>query len=200
MATAKLTSEQIDLKIDTYFSNAPAFAQPICEKIRTAIANADPELKATWKWSATVYEKAGPGLVCALAYFKQHVNLAFFQGALLEDPHGLLTSSQDAKAMRSIKFTKAEEVNEDVLAEYIRAATQIKAGTVAKSAERDVIEIPEDLKQALAEGQQLEKFEKLAYTHRKEYVRWVNEAKRTETRENRIQKTVERVAEGKKFS
>jgi uncharacterized protein YdeI (YjbR/CyaY-like superfamily) len=31
-------------------------------------------------------------------------------------------------------------------------------------------------------------------------VRWVTEAKRPETRENRILKTVERITEGKKFS
>ncbi|WP_205501996.1 DUF1801 domain-containing protein [Rufibacter psychrotolerans] len=200
MATTKPSAEQIEQKLATFFESAPAFAQPICEKIRTAIAAADPELKATWKWSVPVYEKPGPGMVCGLGIFKQHVSLSFFQGALLPDPHQLFTKSLDAKTMRSIKFTAADQVPEEKLVEYVRAATQLKAGTAAKSAERDVIVVPEDLKQALAESQQLEKFEKLAYTHRKEYVRWVTEAKRPETRDNRILKTVERISEGKKFS
>ena len=200
MATSKLTPEQNEQKIEDYFAKAPEFAQPICEKIRSAIAAADPELKATWKWSVPVYEKAGPGLVCGLGVFKQHVSLSFFQGALLDDPYGVFTSSQDAKAMRSMKFTDATQVNEDVVVEYLRAATQLKSGAAAKSTERSAIEIPDDLKQALAEAQQLDTFEKLAYTHRKEYVRWVTEAKRTETRDNRILKTVERITEGKKFS
>ncbi|ALI97904.1 DUF1801 domain-containing protein [Rufibacter tibetensis] len=200
MATSKLTPEQNEQKIESYFANAPEFAQAICEKIRSAIAAADPELKATWKWSVPMYEKTGPGLVCGLGIFKQHVSVSFFQGALLEDPHGVFNSSQDAKAMRSIKYSDATQVNEEILVEYLRAATQLKSGAAAKSTERSVIEIPEDLKQALAEAQQLEKFEKLAYTHRKEYVRWVLEAKRTETRGNRILKTVERITEGKKFS
>ncbi|GGK77183.1 hypothetical protein GCM10011405_26210 [Rufibacter glacialis] len=195
----KLPSESSDQKIETYFAQAPAFAQPICEKLRQVIATADPALTSTWKWSVPVYEKKGPGLVCAIGVFKQHVSLSFFQGALLEDSHGLFTG-QDAKGMRSIKFTQVDQVQEEVLVEYIRAATQLAPGAAAKSAERTVIEIPEDLKQALAQAQQLERFEQLAYTHRKEYVRWVLEAKRPETRENRILKTVERITEGKKFS
>ena len=34
-------------------------------------------------------------------------------------------------------------------------------------------------------------FDKLAYTHRKEYVRWIEEAKREETRASRVAKTIE---------
>lgn len=200
MATSKLTSAQNEEKIETFFATAPAFAQPILEKVRNAIASADPELVSAWKWNAVVYEKAGPGMVCAVSVHKQHVNLPFFQGALLPDPYGLFTSSQDAKAMRTIRFTDAAQVNEDQLVEYLKAAVQLKAGTAAKSTERSVIEIPEDLKRALAEAQQLDRFEAMAYTHRKEYVRWVTEAKRTETRDSRILKTVERITEGKKFS
>ncbi|MBC3538628.1 DUF1801 domain-containing protein [Rufibacter sediminis] len=200
MAKSNLTAEQNEQKIETFFAQAPEFAQPICAKLRSAIAAADPALQPSWKWNAPVYEKAGAGMVCAISVHKQHVNLSFFQGALLEDTHGLFTSSQDAKAMRLIKFTDAAQVNEPALIEYIRAATKVEAGTAAKAPERNLIEIPEDLKQALNEAQQLEKFEQLAYTHRKEYVRWVNEAKRPETRESRLQKTVVRITEGKKFS
>ncbi|WP_192821434.1 DUF1801 domain-containing protein [Rufibacter sp. LB8] len=197
---ATMTAQEQEQKIEAFYEKAPAFAQPICTLLREAIAAADPDLKATWKWNTPVYEKPGPGMVCAVGVFKQHVNLSFTQGALLPDPHGIFTSSQDAKTMRSIKFTSPDQVNVPVLIEYIKAATQLKAGTALKSVERDAIVIPEDLKLALSEGQQLETFEKLAYTHRKEYVRWVTEAKRPETRDTRILKTVERVGEGKKFS
>jgi len=54
--------------------------------------------------------------------------------------------------------------------------------------------VPEDLRKALEEAQLLEAFEKLAFTHRKEYVVAVLEAKRPETRINRIRKTVEAIA------
>ncbi|MBA9078575.1 DUF1801 domain-containing protein [Rufibacter quisquiliarum] len=196
MATATPTTAE---KIETYFTHAPAFAQPICDKIRNAISQADPALKPSWKWNAPVYEKAGPGMVCAIGIFKKHVNLSFFQGALLLDQHGLFTSGQDAKALRRIKFTDVAQVPEALLVEYLQAAVKLPAGTAAKSTERDLLEIPEDLKAALQEGQQLEKFEQMAYTHRKEYLRWVQEARKQETRDSRILKTVERMAIGKKF-
>ena len=59
------------------------------------------------------------------------------------------------------------------------------------------IEVPADLRRALASADALPRFEGRAYTHRKEYVRWVQEAKRPETRTRRIAKTCEMVAQGK---
>ena len=40
-------------------------------------------------------------------------------------------------------------------------------------------------------------FEKMAFTHRKEYARWVAEAKREETRDRRAQQAMEMIKEGK---
>ncbi|GAA4302315.1 DUF1801 domain-containing protein [Nibribacter koreensis] len=198
--TIKLTPAQQEEKINAFFTSAPAYAQPICEKLREAIAAADPELQPSWKWGSPVYEKAGAGMVCSIGVHKQHVNLVFFQGALLPDTHGIFTTGLDAKTMRTIKFTEALQINVPYVVEYLQAAAQLKPAKAAVSTERSEIEIPEDLKKALADAQQLEAFEKMAYTHRKEYVRWVMEAKRPETRNTRITKTVERITEGKKFS
>jgi hypothetical protein len=53
--------------------------------------------------------------------------------------------------------------------------------------------IAKDVKTALLSAGVWEKFEKLAYTHRKEYVRWIEDAKKPETRTNRIQKMCEMI-------
>jgi hypothetical protein len=64
-----------------------------------------------------------------------------------------------------------------------------------------VVEIPEDFRQALAlHADALEIFRKFAYTYHKEYVRWIEDAKKPETRERRISKAVIMISEGKKFS
>jgi uncharacterized protein YdeI (YjbR/CyaY-like superfamily) len=42
-----------------------------------------------------------------------------------------------------------------------------------------------------------EKFDRLSYTHREEYVQWMEEAKKAETRANCIQKTMEMITVGK---
>jgi uncharacterized protein YdeI (YjbR/CyaY-like superfamily) len=41
-------------------------------------------------------------------------------------------------------------------------------------------------------------FDKLSYTHQKEYVNWITEAKKEETRQTRVIKTIEMLKQGKK--
>lgn len=67
----------------------------------------------------------------------------------------------------------------------------------ADEAERTV-EVPDDLAAALAADPEADAaFAGMAYSHRKEYVRWVTEAKKAETRATRIDKAVSMVREGK---
>ena len=61
-----------------------------------------------------------------------------------------------------------------------------------------VVEVPDDLMAALEPHDEARSFfDGLSYTHRKEYVSWITEAKRATTRERRIAKAVEMLREGK---
>jgi Bacteriocin-protection, YdeI or OmpD-Associated/Domain of unknown function (DUF1905) len=64
-------------------------------------------------------------------------------------------------------------------------------------AERSV-EIPADFAELLRSGNLTETFAKLSYTHRKEYCRWITEAKREETRATRLRKSTEMLKRGVK--
>lgn len=71
--------------------------------------------------------------------------------------------------------------------------------TVEPDTEPRVLEIPDDLTKALQKEQEAKAFfDKLSYTHQKEYVNWINEAKKEETRQNRITKTIEMLKQGKR--
>lgn len=71
--------------------------------------------------------------------------------------------------------------------------------TVEPDTEPRVIEVPAELKKAFKNEKEAKAFfEKLSYTHQREYVTWINEAKREETRQNRIAKTIEMLKKGKK--
>ena len=71
--------------------------------------------------------------------------------------------------------------------------------TVEPDTEPRLIEIPKDLMKELKKDKEAKAFfDKLSYTHQKEYVRWVEEAKKEETRQNRIVKTVEMLKKGKR--
>jgi hypothetical protein len=61
------------------------------------------------------------------------------------------------------------------------------------------VAVPKDLKAALAEDEDAKKtFARMSFTHRREYVDWIEEAKRPETRARRVVATVERVRAGKR--
>lgn len=71
--------------------------------------------------------------------------------------------------------------------------------TVELDTEPRLVEIPKDLARELKKDKQAKAFfDKLSYTHRKEYVTWINDAKKEETRQNRVVKTIEMLKQGKR--
>jgi Bacteriocin-protection, YdeI or OmpD-Associated/Domain of unknown function (DUF1905) len=70
---------------------------------------------------------------------------------------------------------------------------------VEPDTEPRMIEIPKDLMKEFKKDKEAKAFfDKLSFTHQKEYVRWVEEAKKEETRQNRIVKTLEMLKKGKR--
>jgi uncharacterized protein YdeI (YjbR/CyaY-like superfamily) len=71
--------------------------------------------------------------------------------------------------------------------------------SVEADAEPRVVEIPKDLMKEFRKDKEAKSFfERLSYTHQREYVMWINDAKKDETRQNRIVKTLEMLKMGKK--
>jgi hypothetical protein len=85
----------------------------------------------------------------------------------------------------------------------VKSATGVDAGDRVQvlmelDAKPRTVRVPADLRTALAEDLAAhEAFAALSYTHRREYVEWVEEAKRPETRARRVAGTVERVRESR---
>lgn len=69
--------------------------------------------------------------------------------------------------------------------------------TVEPDTDPRLVEIPKDLLKGFKKDQEAKAFfDKLSYTHQKEYVTWITEAKKEETRQNRILKTLEMLKKG----
>jgi antitoxin component of MazEF toxin-antitoxin module len=85
----------------------------------------------------------------------------------------------------------------------VRQEAGVEAGdTVDVELELDTapreVEVPQALADALAaDDEAREAFDRLAYTHRKEYARWIEEAKRDETRRRRLAQALEMLRQGK---
>ena len=78
----------------------------------------------------------------------------------------------------------------------VTAGDDITVDIESDTAPREVT-MPDDLATAM-DDEARAAYDELSYTHRKEWVRWVEEAKRPETRVARIEKTVAGLREGKK--
>jgi len=85
----------------------------------------------------------------------------------------------------------------------VREAAGVESGDIVEvaveldEAPREV-EVPKALADALAEDAQASaSFEHLSYTHRKEYARWIEAARREETRQRRVAQSLERLRQGK---
>lgn len=71
--------------------------------------------------------------------------------------------------------------------------------SLTEDKEERIVEIAEDIVLLFNENPEAKiLFDKMSYTHRKEYIRWIEEAKKTETRENRKLKMIQMILEGKK--
>src|SRR5436305_3752924 len=88
----------------------------------------------------------------------------------------------------------------------MREGARVKGGeTISVVMERDdearVITLPKDFARAFKGNKEAQAFWKtLSYTHQKEHVRAIEEAKKPETRARRIEKAIEMLAAGKKPS
>jgi hypothetical protein len=77
------------------------------------------------------------------------------------------------------------------------AGDAVEVGLELDTGPREV-EVPEELAAALAgDSVAAAAFDGMAFTHRKEYSRWIAEAKRAETRERRVNQALEMLREGK---
>ncbi|CAN5367981.1 hypothetical protein BH10ACI1_BH10ACI1_14590 [soil metagenome] len=83
-----------------------------------------------------------------------------------------------------------------VVPKIFREAAGIKGGemievTMERDTEKRAVEVPEDFAAALEKNDLTEIFTKMSYTHQKEYVNAIVDAKKEETRLRRIEKNIE---------
>ncbi|MCW3160603.1 YdeI/OmpD-associated family protein [Chryseobacterium oryctis] len=65
--------------------------------------------------------------------------------------------------------------------------------------EERIVQISDDIAEIFSKNTKVKTlFEKMSYTHKKEYIRWIEEAKKPETRENRKIKMIQMILDGKK--
>jgi uncharacterized protein YdeI (YjbR/CyaY-like superfamily) len=92
--------------------------------------------------------------------------------------------------------------SEKELIGYVRKAAELNERGIKRRRPRSNVKraltVPVDLKAALAKNSKARKtFDDFSYSHKKEYVQWITDAKRDETRKRRLQTAIKWIAAGK---
>ena len=187
-----------DPRIDDYIARQADFARPILEHLRRVLHEAGPELVETIKWSMPHVTYKGR-LFAGMAAFKAHATFGLWQAsAVLGESGGQREAMGQFGRLASVDDLPPE----DELKSLIRRAAEVtEAGPKPrpKKAPKPPLETPPDLAAALdAEPAARATFDGFPPSCRREYVEWVVEAKRPETRAKRIAQAVEWMAEGKR--
>ena len=189
-----------DPRVDAYIEKQKDFAKPILAHIRDVVHALCPEAKEEIKWGAPFFMYAGAPM-CQMAAFKEHAALGFWKAALIEGvPSNSNNGGESAGNFGRLKTVK-DVPSRKILAPLIEAAMKLNEEGVAvpkKKSTKPEPDVPDELKAALAKSRKAKAaFEAFPPSHRREYVEWIVEAKRDETRVKRIAQAVEWMAEGK---
>lgn len=188
MTHSKVHPEATKL-VNNYIDELPEWSKEICSRLRQIILSASQQIQEDWKWNHPNYYCNG--MVCGIWAFKDHVTLVFFQGALIDDRFSVLSSYSDNLHNRHIKFTKASEINETIIIDYLlQSIANNSKGWRINQSKNKTIDIPYYLKNALENAGLLESFNNMSYSHKKEYILWIKEAKKEETRNRRVEKVI----------
>jgi hypothetical protein len=109
-----------DPRVDSYIESLPAWQQDICREVRALVHEADSEVTETIKRTNRPYFVL-QGNVCALLAAKDHVNVFLYDGAIVPDPDGIITSGHENKTARMVAFRQGEPIRADPLLAMFRA-------------------------------------------------------------------------------
>lgn len=187
-----------DPRVDAYIDKSAEFARPILRHLRKLVHQGCPEIEETLKWSAPAFVLEG--IVCGMAAFKAHCTFGFWRG------EEVVATGRQREAMG--QFGRIEKLadlpaDREIVALVRRAAKLDAEGpkpAPPRKHPRPEIPVPADFAAALARrGQAAARatWQRLAPSHRREYLEWITEAKAEATRARRLATTLEWLAEGK---
>jgi hypothetical protein len=187
-----------DRRIDDYIAKSAGFARPILSYLRDVVHEACPGVEETIRWGMPHF--LHHGILCRIAAFKQHCAFGFWRRAQLV--------GDDARAGEALgqfgRITRTGDLPpRRTLLALVRRAARLNEAVVRPAARpkrrpRPAPRVPSDLRAALAANARARRtFAALPPSGRREYVEWLLEAKRAETRARRLAQALAWLAAGK---
>jgi uncharacterized protein YdeI (YjbR/CyaY-like superfamily) len=189
-------------QVDGYIAKSADFAKPILEHLRKIIHDTCPEVEEVMKWGIPHFDYKGD-MMCILAAYKNHCSFSLYKAELMSDPKikESVKAGQKMGYMDKIK-TLSDLPAKKTLVAYIKEAMALNEKGIKK--EKPVkekspeTEVPDYFLAKLSKNPAAKKvFESKSASFRKEYSKWIIDAKTEETRDKRIEQSLEWIAEGK---
>ena len=158
------------------------------------------ELVETIKWSAPTYTLNRKNMV-GFSAFKNHFGLWFFNGVFLKDKHNLLINAQENKtiALRQMRFTHKDQINEATLLEYIKEAieNQLLGKEIKPTRNTKPVKVPAKLEHVFRDNKDVSNaFKALTLRKQREYCDYISSAKREVPKLSRIEKILPLILKG----
>jgi len=187
-----------------YIAKAAPFAQPVLEHLRALVQKGCPGVKETIKWSRPFFEYKGV-ILCNMSAFKSHCSFGFWgseMGAVLRaqkvvqeegmGSFGRLTSLADLPPDEKLLAWISQA------AEFIDNGQHTSSMAARRSVVKPLIPPPAEFSAALRKNRRADAaFVALSPSCQREYIQWIAEAKRPETRDKRIAAAIELIEQGK---
>ena len=185
-----------DPRVDAYMAKSADFAKPIIDHLRELVHATCPPVEETIKWGMPTFMYHG--MLCGIGAFKQHCTFGFWKHRLVVG-----TGRYDDAMGQFGCITKVGDLPpKRELAALIRKAMQLNEEGVkvpkTRARPRPALKAPADLAAALKKNAKAAAtYTAFSPTNKRDYVEWITEAKREETRSKRVAQAVEWIAEGK---
>ena len=194
-----MTKSEVNPKVNFYFSKAKKWQEEL-EQLRAIVLGCG--LTEELKWGVPSYSFKKHNTVL-IHVFKEYCALLFFQGALLNDAHGILIQqTENVQAARQMRFTSSEQIvkMKTIIKSYIKEAME-KAGLKVELKKTTEFKMPDEFKNVLDENPIFKTaFEALTPGRQRAYLLYFSAAKQSKTRESRIEKCFKRILNGKGLS
>lgn len=112
-------TDRTDPGVDRYIEGLPDWQGEICREVRELVHAADPEVAETIKRRVQPYFVL-EGNICALLAARDHVNVFLYEGGIVPDPDGIITSGHDNKTARCVAIREGERVPREPLLRMFR--------------------------------------------------------------------------------
>ena len=189
--------------IDAYIAKSADFAKPILNHIRELVHKACPTVEEKMKWSFPHFDYKSE-MMCSMAAFKQHAVFGFWKAALMKDPALVETAKSEVAMGHLGKIASLKDLPSDKkIISWIKEAMElndkgIKLLSKPKATDKKEITTPDYFEKVLNKNKKAAAtFHSFSYSHKKEYVEWITEAKTEDTRNKRMTQAIEMMAEGK---